>query len=333
MSETVAELGEKAILQRLQPYCSGDKLGDDAAVLEPLPGFLLVVSTDMLVDGVHFSDRTTSPFDIGWRTAAANLSDLAAMGATPLGLTVGLGLPPSLPVDQLEQIYQGISACLQQHRTTVIGGDICRSEVLTLSMTALGQVTPQQQILRTTAQPGDAILVTGPHGGSRAGLEILQNPEWGESISQDDRIALCRAHQRPQPRLDVLPLLRQHYPDKRVAGMDSSDGLADAVLQICRASDVGAVLTGLPIPLMFTTIDPQLAQEWTLYGGEDFELVLCLPPTAAAAVAQSIGPNAKVIGQIVAGQTVTLMPPTPAATARTLTLQQGFQHFGAPATN
>jgi thiamine-monophosphate kinase len=339
MSETVSSLGEQAVLQRLQPYCSSDTLGDDAAVLEPQPGFLLVVSTDMLVDGVHFSDdrrpvgghRTTSPFDIGWRTAAANLSDLAAMGATPLGLTIALGLPPSLPIARLEQIYQGLGACLQQYSTNIIGGDVCRSECLTLSMTALGQVRPQEQILRTTAQPGDAILVTGTHGGSRAGLEILLNPAWGQSLSEAERSALCRVHQRPQPRLDVPPLLRQYDPELRVAGMDSSDGLADAVLQICRASGVGAVLEGdrIPIPSSLQKIDSDQALGWSLYGGEDFELVLCLPAAAAAIIAQVLGEHAHIVGQIVEGNSVELIDPTGAVPTRVLSLTEGFQHFAA----
>ncbi|MEO0375423.1 MAG: thiamine-phosphate kinase [Cyanobacteria bacterium P01_A01_bin.17] len=327
MSKTVAELGEQAILQQLRPYCSGNGLDDDAAVLEPQPGFSLVVSTDMLVDGVHFSDRTTSPFDIGWRTAAANLSDLAAMGAMPLGLTIGLGLPPTLPVVKLEQIYQGISTCLQQHGTQIIGGDICRSECLTLSMTALGQVRPQQQILRTTAQLGDAILVTGAHGVSRAGLEILLNPKWGQSLSKAERTALCRIHQRPQPRLDVPPLLRQHAPEIRIAGMDSSDGLADAILQICRASGIGATLDRIPVLPCLQTIAPEQALNWALYGGEDFELVLCLPGTIAEAMVHSLGESAQIIGQIVRGSDVQFADPQGIDAPRSLSLSQGFQHF------
>ncbi|MGF1603166.1 MAG: thiamine-phosphate kinase [Thermosynechococcaceae cyanobacterium] len=335
MAETVSDLGEQALLKRLQHYCPSEIIGDDAAVLAPQPGFLLVVTTDMLVEGVHFSDRTTSGFDIGWRTAAANLSDLAAMGATPLGLTVGLGLPPTLPMTQLDQIYQGMSACLNTFGTAIVGGDVCRCSSLTLSMTALGQVQPQQQILRTTAQVGDAILVTGPHGGSRAGLELLLNPAFGQALSDAERRVLCRVHQRPQPRLDVPPLLRQSYPELRVTGMDSSDGLADAVIQLCRASRVGAVLEYGRIPISATvqTIAPEQALDWALYGGEDFELVLCVPATAAEGIVSLLGKNAQLIGQIVESKTVQLIDPTGATPSRSLSLKQGFQHFGSPATS
>ncbi len=327
MPKTIAELGEQDLLQRLQQYCPADIIGDDAAVIEPRSGYLLVITTDMLVDKVHFSDRTTSPFDIGWRTAAANLSDLAAMGAHPLGLTVGLGLPPSLSITKLEQLYKGMSTCLGQYNTAIVGGDVCRSDRLTLSMTAFGQVQPQQKILRTTAQAGDAILVTGPHGGSRAGLEILLNPEWGSMLQEAERAALCQIHQRPQPRLDVPPLLRQYYPDLRVAGMDSSDGLADAVLQICRASGVGAVLDCIPTPNSLQTIAPEQAVHWSLYGGEDFELVLCLPSTAAETLAQALGPAALIVGKIVAGNDVQLNDARETIPPQTLSLTQSFQHF------
>ncbi|MGB7416124.1 MAG: thiamine-phosphate kinase [Thermosynechococcaceae cyanobacterium] len=332
MFKTVADLGEQDLLKRLQHYCPAEIIGDDAAVLTPQPGFLLVVTTDMLIDGVHFSDRTTSRFDIGWRTAAANLSDLAAMGAMPLGLTVGLGLPPTLPITQLDQIYQGMSACLSTFGTAIVGGDVCRCDRLTLCMTALGQVQPQQKILRTTAQVGDVIVVTGPHGGSRAGLELLLNPAFGQALSDAERRALCRVHQRPQPRLDVPSLLRQSYPELRVTGMDSSDGLADAVIQICRASGVGAVLEcdRIPIPASVKTIAPEQALDWALYGGEDFELVLCVPATAAESIISLLGKNAQMIGQIVEDKTVQLIDPTRAVSPRSLSLKQGFQHFGAP---
>lgn len=329
---TVSQLGEQQLLKLLQSYCPSELIGDDAAVLRPQTGFLLVITTDMLVDGVHFSDRTTSPFDIGWRTATANLSDLAAMGATPLGVTVALGLPSSLPIAKLEQIYQGMNACLQPWDTPIVGGDICRSDCLTLSMTAFGQVLPAQQILRSTAQPGDAILVTGCYGGSRAGLELLLNPDWGTSLNEAEQEKLRQAHQRPQPRLDVPLSLRQHYPELRVAGMDSSDGLADAVLQICRASGVGAVLRcdRIPIPASITTMDSQQALDWALYGGEDFELVLCLPLEPAKQMVQSLGDGAQIIGQITEDCTVQLIDPTGATPPQSLSLSQGFQHFAPP---
>ncbi|KAI9130620.1 thiamine-phosphate kinase [Acaryochloris sp. CCMEE 5410] len=327
---TVAELGEQQVLQRLYQFCEPSMVGDDAAVLTPRAGHLLVVTTDMLVDGIHFCDRTTSPADVGWRSAAANLSDIAAMGASPLGLTISLGLPETLPVSWLDQFYQGVADCLNTYGTAIIGGDLSRSPVITVSMTALGEVLPHQQILRSTAQPGDAIVVTGVHGAARAGLELLLHSDWGQALSPTARIELQQAHQRPQPRLDVIQVLKEFTPVPRVTGMDSSDGLADAVLQICRASGMGAVIqqTQIPIPKSLRNaqvLTSEQAIEWALYGGEDFELVLCLPLSFAQELLERIDPTAMIIGHIVAEDDVTLIKSN--GEKNLLDMQKGYQHF------
>jgi thiamine-monophosphate kinase len=329
----VSEIGEQGLLKRLQAFCPADVVGDDAAVLTPLLERSLVVTTDMLVENVHFSDRTTAPEDVGWRATAANLSDLAAMGAEPLGLTLALGVPATTEVAWLERLYQGIVACLRQYDTVLVGGDICRSPVVTLSITACGQVRLEEVILRSAAQPGDQIVVTGVHGASRAGLELLLQPAWGRGLEEGDRLPLIQAHQRPQPRLDVISLLRRqpHFP--RVAGMDSSDGLADAVIQICQASGVGARVwrDRIPLPAVFSqlvdsipafTADQALA--WGLYGGEDFELVLCLEPNAAQELVRQLGPGAAIVGEITAETEINSVG---AGIEIPLTMNQAFQHF------
>ncbi|MGC1394304.1 MAG: thiamine-phosphate kinase [Coleofasciculaceae cyanobacterium] len=319
----VRDLGEQGLLAQLQAFCPVDIVGDDAAVLAFPAGEKLVVTTDVLVDKVHFSDRTTSPQDAGWRAVAANLSDLAAMGASPLGITVGLAVTGNLAVSWVLQLYQGISDCLKQYHTPLVGGDICRSEVISIAITAFGQVSPNRIIKRAAAKVGDAIVVTGIHGASRAGLELLLNPEFAQNLSEDERKLLIQAHQRPKPRLDVLPILWNILDSStQIAGMDSSDGLADAVLQICRASHVGAILERTLIPV------PTSAQwDWVLYGGEDFELVLCLPPEAAEALVKQIGNSSAIIGEITSGNAVWLKDSTKAYADQVLSLSKGFQHF------
>ena len=126
----IADIGEPGLLQLLKRFCPAEIVGDDAAILEVPAGKSLVVTTDVLVDGVHFSEQTTTPEDVGWRAAAANLSDLAAMGAMPLGITVGLSLPPNTPVSWVERLYQGLTACLQSYQTSIVGGDVCRSPTI-----------------------------------------------------------------------------------------------------------------------------------------------------------------------------------------------------------
>ncbi len=344
----VSDLGEQGLLKLIQPYCLPDSIGDDGAIVCIPPAQKLVVTTDLLVDRVHFSDRTTSPFDVGWRSVAANLSDLAAMGAQPRGITVGLSLPPELPVVWLEQLYAGMQACLTQYGTGIIGGDLTRSSVITIAITALGAVKPDRVIRRSTAQVGDAIVVTGYHGNSHAGLQLLLNPKLGAHLTDRDREFLIAAHQRPQPRLDVLPILdelcqsaNQAFP---ISGMDSSDGLADAIVQICRASGVGARLDRSAI-----SIAPSLAQMYpdkalvsALDGGEDFELVLCLPQSLtfglpslrdarrtaiADQLVDRLGLGASIIGKITQQLEILVVDDLDRSSTIDLNLRSGFQHF------
>lgn len=327
----VKDLGEHGLLERLQRFCPPDVVGDDGAVLAIAPHKSIVVTTDVLVDQVHFSDRTTSPFDVGWRAVAANLSDLAAMGAKPLGITVGLSLPGTKSVSWVESVYQGMSACLQAYQTPLVGGDICRSTVVSLAITALGEVLPQRAICRHQARPGDVILVTGLHGLSRGGLELLLNPDRANSLTAAERERLIEAHQRPRPRLDVLPYLREIPESIAIAGMDSSDGLADAIKQICQRSGVGAVIERSSIQVfsgLGKLAGNQTAWSWVLNGGEDFELVLCLPHSYALRLMQMLGNNAAIIGTITANTTIKMVDSSNLADEpEILARDEGFQHF------
>ncbi|MBP0018156.1 MAG: thiamine-phosphate kinase [Cyanobacteria bacterium SBLK] len=363
---TVGDLGEQKLLQLVQGFCNPDVVGDDGAILALDRDRHLVVTTDVLVENTHFSDRTTSPFDVGWRSAAANLSDLAAMGATPVGLTIGLSLPPQTPVAWVEGFYEGFTACGGPWDASIIGGDLCKSSIVTVSVTALGQVSPVRTIRRSVARPGDAIMVTGEHGKSKAGLELLLDPVLGESLPDKMREALIQAHQRPVPRLDVLPHL-QIVPDSvPIAGMDSSDGLADAIVQICRESGVGAAIDLSAVPISeaiaqlcwqknemwerFDFSDAPLPSEikamipgtleifrdsfaqseirnWVFYGGEDFELVLCLPQPFANSLVYQLGGEAKIIGKITSELTVRAIDPNDTKPPWILEQNRGFQHF------
>jgi thiamine-monophosphate kinase len=337
--ERVEDLGEQGLLRRLLPFCA-DVVGDDGALMPIAPGQSVVVTTDLLVDGVHFSDRTTPAAAVGWRAAAANLSDLAAMGATPLGVTVGLSLPGSTKISWVEQLYQGLTACLGKYNTPIVGGDICRAGAVTVAIAAFGQVFPDRAIRRNMAQPGDAIVVTGRHGASKAGLEILLHPELGNGLQESDRQMLIEKHQYPVPRFDVLTCLEEILlsekltqlaePSVRIAGMDSSDGLADAVLQICRASRVGAEIDRQQIsmpPCFKTWLSDSQALNWALYGGEDFELVLCLAPNLAQMLVQRLGKEAAIIGVITQQSTVVLVDGCNSYPHEELSLDRGFQHF------
>jgi thiamine-monophosphate kinase len=329
----ISDLGERGLLQLIAPYCLPKTIGDDGAIVHPPSGDELVVTTDVLVDGVHFSDRTTTAFDVGWRSVAANLSDLAAMGATPLGITVGLSLPPTLPVAWLEQLYQGMQACLSRYGTGIIGGDLTRSSVTTVAITALGAVRADRIIARATAQIGDALVVTGYHGDSHGGLKLLLDAKLGQADVTAQQQALITAHQRPRPRLDVLPTIDRlrsiASEELTISGMDSSDGLADAIVQICQASGVGAVLnrSTLPISSALAEIFPETALDSALYGGEDFELVLSMPEPVALELVKNIGNGAAIIGRIVRSSDIILIDDLTGDPTIDLNRHSGFQHF------
>ncbi|MEL6332542.1 MAG: thiamine-phosphate kinase [Cyanobacteria bacterium J06626_26] len=326
---TVADLGEHEVLRRLHRFCAA-VVGDDGAVQALPAGEQLVVTTDVLVDRVHFCDRTLPPKALGWRAAAVNLSDLAAMGATPMGLTVGLTLPSDTPWPWLAELYQGITDCLEHHGGAIIGGDLCRGEHRSLAITALGSVLAHEALYRNQAQPGQALVVTGAHGAARAGLALLL----GELALNDspNSQTWIQAHQRPVPRFDAIATLRQLIPQAAttVAVMDTSDGLADAIIQICTQSQVGATLLSsqLPIPpgLSHAT-PPATAQNWALYGGEDFELVLSLPPEIARDFIEQL-PGSQIIGKTTLAPGVRLVDDVTQGPDVWLSQTQGYQHFG-----
>ena len=180
---------------------------------------------------------------------------------------------------------------------------------------------------------GDAIVVTGYHGDSHGGLQLLLDPQLARTTPSAHQQALITAHQRPQPRLDVLPLLEglRANSDRAlvVAGMDSSDGLADAIVQICEASGVGAVVTRSTIPISpaLAQIFPETALASALYGGEDFELVLCLPELVALELVKNIGSSGAIIGKIVRSPDIIFIDDLTNDPPIYLARHSGFQHF------
>ncbi|MGQ9838695.1 MAG: thiamine-phosphate kinase [Cyanobacteriota bacterium] len=324
LPQLISEIGEAGLLQLVQRYCSTQVVGDDGALLAAAKG-QLVVTTDVLVEGVHFSDLTTPPHAVGWRSVAANLSDLAAMGSCPQALLIGLGLPGSTPIAWVKELYQGMQACSAGWGAQLVGGDLCRSPHRFVAITALGEVSPGRAIQRKLAQPGDWLVVTGPHGNARAGLELLLHPESGSAAPAAEREELIKAHQYPRPRLDILPIVSGLPDPLRIGGMDTSDGLADALVQVCQASGVAATVDEqqIPISAALRQVFPEQALAWALYGGEDFELLLSLEPEVAQQLLDQL-PGSVCIGQVTGWD--------PQGTVRLrgggiLSRQQAFQHF------
>jgi thiamine-monophosphate kinase len=240
---------------------------------------------------VHFSDATIGPRNLGWRAAAANLSDLAAMGCTSVaGITVALVAPGDTPWSWVEGVYDGFREALTRYGGYLLGGDCSSGSQRLLSITALGHLSRGDAIRRDDGRPGDWLVSSGPHGLSRLGLALLLNElqtAQADALGPELRERAIDAHRRPQPRLDVVEALHRSRPPGqpwRVGGTDSSDGLAAAVQAIAAASGCSAALQRRNLP-----IEPALAQleqgeAWCLGGGEDFELVLALEPDWAQAL-------------------------------------------------
>ena len=312
--ECLADLGEWELIRRLAAFAPPGQFNDDAAVLEAEAGAgPLVINTDVLVEGVHFSEATTSPADVGWRAAAANLSDLAAMGCTAvLGLTVGLVAPASTRWAWVEGVYSGLADCLHQHGGVLLGGDCSSGSSRLLAITALGRLptaavlTPPQQdpatvgpIRRAEGRPGDWLVSSGPHGLSRLGLALLQQELEMTEAPELARRAIA-AHRRPKPRFDVVRALISCRPPElawRVGGCDSSDGLAAAAAAIAVSSGCGACLAPQALPIDSAMAELPQARAWCLAGGEDFELLLALAPAWAEALCQAL-PGCSVVGAL-----------------------------------
>ena len=302
----IADIGEVALIQRLINMARKAGLattssallvgpGDDAAVWRPESGAALS-TTDTVVEGVHFT-RTTIPWlDLGWKVMAANLSDIAAMGGTPLYALVTLGLPPDTPVADVEELYQGIIDSCREYHVAIAGGDAVASSTTFVSIVLNGSHngTP---LLRSQAAQGDLLAVTGPLGSSQGGLELLTAGEAGVDKAAYEH--LCLAHRRPLPRLDEGRTLA----DLGVrAAMDISDGLIEDLARMMEASGSAARVDAWRVPMhpLLAGAFPERALAMALSGGEDYQLLYAAPPTLMEATLARI-PEAAVIGSVVEG--------------------------------
>lgn len=259
-------------------------IGDDAAAWQPSRSARSVVTTDALVEGVHFTRELMSAHDAGWRALASNLSDIAAMGARPVLATVALGIPPGTDPAWLLECYDGIAALAKRARCAIAGGDLTRAPAITLSITVIGEVRPSNLKQRDGALPGDVVAVTGPLGASAAGLRVAGNPALATDARFADVLAVFR---RPEPQLRAGKLLGASRHVR--AMMDLSDGLSTDLGRLCAASKVGATVEAIPVhpgALTVAVATGEDAQRWALDGGEDFQLLVCVQRRAFAHLAE-----------------------------------------------
>ena len=245
-------------------------VGDDGAIIHNDPAKNLVVATDTLVSGVHFP-ADSSPCDIGYRSVVVNVSDIAAMGGKPEWMTLALSLSETNP-EWLKGFSKGLFLAADEYSLNLIGGDLTKAEQNIITIQMIGEVDTDAQLLRSNAQPGELLFVSGTLGDAAAGLEQFEKKV---ALNQYNQYLIERFF-RPTARVDI----GQAIMDYASSSIDISDGLIGDLKKIMSASDVGALINIEDIPLskeMLKIYDPKKSQAFALSGGDDYELLFTAP--------------------------------------------------------
>ncbi|MBA3900682.1 MAG: thiamine-phosphate kinase [Bacteroidetes bacterium] len=308
------ELGEFGLIKHLtktvelKNKSSIKGIGDDAAIIQYEKNKQTVVTTDMLIEGVHFNLAYVPLKHLGFKAVAVNLSDICAMNATPKQITVSIAVSSKFPVDALEEFYLGIYIACEKYQVDLIGGDTTSSTSgLIISVTALGEIEEGKAVSRNTAKEGDLLVVTGDLGGAYMGLQLLErefsvfkdNPKIQPELEGFDYI--LERQLKPEARIDMVQLLTALEVNP-TSMIDISDGLASEILHICEQSEVGCKIYEDKIPVDPQTyntaidfsLDPTVC---ALSGGEDYELLFTIAQSDFEKI--KANPSLTIIGHIV----------------------------------
>ena len=313
--ETLGEFGLiDKLTSQLYRKTSGIVLGvgDDTAAILPTRGQLMLVTCDSQIEDIHFKFDWSSPFDVGRRAAAVNLSDIAAMGGKPRFALVSLAVPKHLELSTLTEIYRGLDNMFSERRVSIIGGNTAATVgPLVVDITLLGEAKTDRLLTRDGARIGDVVCVTGTLGNARAGLAVLSSPNVSWAGIECDSV--LGAYRCPTPRGAVGKILGEFGHVS--ACMDISDGLAGDAGHLARRSEVCIRIDLMRLPISDTVrqIASNLGESveiFALRGGEDFELLFTLPkeelPALSAQVAEKTGVSVSVVGEVVSGSGVEL---------------------------
>jgi thiamine-monophosphate kinase len=272
-------LGEFGLIDRIRRTATTGRgvrigIGDDAAWVANPTGSSLVTA-DLLIEGVHFDLRWTSFFELGYKSLAVNLSDIAAMGGAPTFALLSLGIPANFDSRQIDALYRGVNALARKYRVAIVGGDTNVAKSVIISVCVIGD-PPSRPIRRRGARVGDDIFVTGTLGDSALGLKLLKGNRPRPArrfIAQ-----LLQRHHQPTPRIIAGALLARQL--LATAMIDVSDGLLQDLEHICRASRTGAVILNehLPLSPAYRACAGNDGTRYALSGGEDYELLFCARP-------------------------------------------------------
>ena len=343
----ISDLGEFGLIDRMEavlgPPADDDLLTgltDDAAVYRVAEGQVHVLTTDALIEAVHF-DRTFMPMEyLGFKALSVNVSDVLAMNALPRYATVALGLPSNVSVEMVEALYRGFKNAAEAYQLTVVGGDTTAARLMTISVTVVGEAREADVVRRSGAEPGDVLCVTGDLGAAYAGLKVMldqreklqQQEARGEDFTPDlaSFQYVIQRQLAPLARFDAVRdwAARDVRPK---ALIDISDGLASEVHHLARQSGCGALLRADALPIAAETRRAAERFEddvdaYALFGGEDYELLFALPEAdldrldaeSFTVVGQMTQPGDAVEVELAGGETIPLEA-------------GGFQHFGGGA--
>ena len=302
----IKEIGEFGLIDLLKQNTIHDAgrvvvgIGDDAAVLLPTSRQLQLLTTDMLVEGVHFDLRTTTPEQLGFKAVAVSLSDIAAMGGTPRHAVISVAATKNTPVEYIVNLYKGMKEICHKFKVNIVGGDTVSSHHdMVINVAVIGEVEPTNLTRRSGAKPGDIIVVTGTLGNSGGGLDLLMHGNWEE---YDFAWPLVTAHLTPDPQV----IAGQKLAAMGISSMnDISDGLASEVNEIALASNVGMRVYAQNVPLTAELIETaalfqKQPLDYALYGGEDYQLVFTIQPDKFELLSeQEIGIRLTRIGEVV----------------------------------
>ena len=279
-------------------------------------------TTDTMVEGVHFTRETTPWQDLGWKSLASNISDVASMGGAPTYALVTLGLPPETEVSDLGSLYKGMLEISNEYGLAIVGGDMVRSPVVFITV-ALAGAMQGQPMVRTSAQPGDLVAVTGYLGSSGGGLKLMLTGPAEKSEAAD---FLRDSHRRPRPAVAVGQTLAE---SGITTAMDVSDGMADDLSKLCRASGVSGKIFANKIPLhpLLCSRFPDDCIDLALGGGEDYVLLFTGQPAKVNHIVTELSGGAAVVGEIGDGEPgrVTVVD---AQGNETPASNRGWDHFG-----
>ena len=257
---------EKEFIEIIKTTLNSGYIGDDCAYLKDLE---IVVSQDSLVEDVHFSLKYTTPYQLGYKSVAVNISDICASGAEPKYLTIALSMPNNTDNNFIEQFYKGAKAA--SNGAEIVGGDITGADKIYISVTAIGKTSGRRISSRSNAKIGQKIVISGNHGSSAVGLKLLQGTEFPE-FNQEEKEYFINAHLMPQAQIEFSKKIAESQKSD-YGMMDTSDGLADALYSIAAASNVMLDIDFNKVPHLSSLEKISDYENYILYGGEDYGLV------------------------------------------------------------